>query len=132
MEEFKRGQWVLCRDEADQAWSPYIFCKFLEETENGEPYLMFGGNTYRQCIPLEGSEELIGKKGGPEPEKPEIAHYEFLERVEVYDDDKKKWEPGVYVKSDGDYDYPHKVLLVEDRVDRWHRDKDVRRAVRAE
>jgi len=128
--EFKRGQWVLCRDEAGEEWCPYVFCKFLEEDKDGENYLVFGGWKFRQCLPLEGNEELVRSDGGPEPPKPEIEHYEFLERVEVYVSDDMEWVPGVYVTADAEMSRPHRVLIVETRSDRWFRDSDVRHAVR--
>ena len=125
--EFKLGQLVLCRDEADEDWDPHHFAKIIG---GDEPYLVFGGWKFRQCIPLEGNESLIGASGGPEPEKPEIAHYEFLERVETFDRDKDAWRPAVYIQGHDESRFPHQVVFADgSKYTGWFRDSEVRRAV---
>lgn len=130
--EFTMGQRVLCRDEDYEKWYPHIFCKCVEKNEYNESYLVFGGWTFEQCIPLEGNEALICNDGDspeqPEKPKPVITAYEFLEPVEVFDDERQQWVPAVYVKSDGS-DTPHNVLLLEYKFLEWFKEPEVRRAV---
>ena len=130
--EFTMGQHVLCRDGDYEKWYPHIFCKCIEKNEYNEHYLVFGGWTFRQCIPLEGNEALIYNDGDspdqPEKPKPVVTEYEFLERVEAFDSDVACWVPAIYVKSD-DSDVPHCVLLVEHKITEWFKEPEVRRAV---
>ena len=131
--EFEIGQRVLCRDTDEEKWYPHIFCKYVENSEDNEHFLVFGGWTFQQCIPLKGNEALIYNDGDspdqPEKPKPVITAYGFLEPVEVFDDDVARWVPAVYVKSD-DSDMPHCVLLVEHKFTEWFKEPEVRRAVR--
>ncbi len=132
--EFAMGQRVLCRDEDYEKWYPHIFCKYIEKNEYNEHFLVFGGWTFKQCIPLEGNEALIYNDGDspdqPEKPKPDITEYEFLERVEAFDDERNQWVPALYVKSDGS-DTPHNVLLLEYKILDWFKEPEVRRAVRS-
>lgn len=132
--EFKTGDFVLCRDDRGEEWYPFIFCEMLEGNE--EPFLVFNGQTYRQCIPLKGNEHLVRKTGvspdwDGEPE-PELTEYGFLEPVEVLVCG--EWHQAVYVKISNDrWDrYPHQVLYADDRITAWVAEKQVRRAVRSE
>jgi len=129
MEEFKLGQYVLCRDANDENWRPHIFCKHLDSDE--ETYLVVGGMAYSQCIPLEGNEELIGTAGGPAREEPKPAHYEFLEPVEVLVEDGslRQWKPAIYLDGETSGSNPHLVVVVDDKRILWCKDKEVCRAV---
>lgn len=130
--DFTMGQRVLCRDVDYEKWYPHVFCKCIEKNKDNENYLVFGGWTFRQCIPLEGNEALIYNDGDspdqPEKPKPIITEYEFLERVEVFDGERQQWVPAVYVKSDSS-DMPHSVLLLENKLFEWFKEPEVRRAV---
>lgn len=130
--EFTMGQRVLCRDKDYEKWYPHVFCKYLDKTEYNEHFLVFGGWTFEQCIPLEGNEALVYNDGDspdqPEKPKPVITEYGFLEPVEAFDGERQQWVPAVYVKSDGS-DTPHNVLLLENKTLDWFKEPEVRRAV---
>ena len=130
--EFTMGQRVLCRDEDYEKWYPHIFCKCIEKTEYNEHFLVFGGWTFRQCIPLKGNEALIYNDGDspdqPEKPKPVITEYGFLEPVEAYSADAGRWMPAVYVRGDKSK-MPHMVLFIDKKTTDWLSEAEVRRAV---
>lgn len=57
---------VLVRDEDDESWEIDIFGRY-EEDEHVYPYRCISEH-YRQCIPYEGNESLLGTTRSPEPE----------------------------------------------------------------
>ena len=132
--ELKYGQHVLCRDNYGDKWYPHVFCKYLDKTEDNEHFLVFGGWTFEQCIPLEGNEALIYNDGDspdqPEKPKPVITEYGFLEPVEAFSADVGRWVPAVYVRSD-ESEMPHMVLFIDTKTTEWFSEPEVRRAVRS-
>lgn len=61
--QFKPFDKVLCRDNDDDVWKANLFSH--EECELSYPYYVCGGNFYKQCIPYEGNEELVGTTKKP-------------------------------------------------------------------
>lgn len=57
MEAFKPKQWVLCRDENGDNWELDIFAHYQENT--GFRFRCVGEG-WKQCIPYEGNEHLLG------------------------------------------------------------------------
>lgn len=61
---FKPFQKVLVRDAKDEAWKADYFSHY-EEGDKIAPYVCVG-SYFRQCIPYEGSEHLLGTDKSPE------------------------------------------------------------------
>lgn len=67
--EFKAFDRVLVRDEDQEQWQAAFYAKYI--TRNGKyPHQMIGGDSFAQCIPYAGNEQLLGTSGSPTP-KPE-------------------------------------------------------------
>lgn len=64
--ELKPFDKVLARDEDDKSWEIDIFGRY-EENERVYPYRCISEH-YRQCIPYEGNEFLLGTTLSPKPE----------------------------------------------------------------
>lgn len=64
--ELKPFDKVLARDEDDESWEIDIFGRY-EEDEHVYPYRCISEH-YRQCIPYEGNEHLLGTTRSPKPE----------------------------------------------------------------
>ena len=61
--QFKPFDKVLCRDEEDGVWKA---CLFSHEVYGlSYPYYVCGGNFFKQCIPYEGNQELVGTTDKP-------------------------------------------------------------------
>ena len=116
--EFHLGDRVLVRRTyvVDDPWVPALFAYEQKNcAPDEEPYVIFGGAQFDQCIPYEGNEGLVGVVPKPEPQNPEEhKEFDFLQEVEVDVLEDGDWEPARYVEfaeySDDDYS-PHKVLL---------------------
>lgn len=129
---FEIGQQVLVRDFSGAEWIAAHFAGIdINAKENGARYIVFGGRRWRECLPLEGNEALIGRMGSsaehPDREDPEIAEYEYLQPVEVLN--LGKWEHGHYIdvdKSPDSLGLPHCVVLDGSRGVDWYSDEDVR------
>lgn len=64
--QFKPFDKVLCRDSSDDMWKANLFSH--EAPKYAYPYYMCGGNFYKQCIPYEGNESLVGTTNKPKEE----------------------------------------------------------------
>ena len=62
-QQFKPFDKVLCRDGRD-AWKVNLFSHEVHGVEY--PYFVCGGSFYKQCIPFEGHENLVGTTDEPE------------------------------------------------------------------
>lgn len=58
---------VLVRDDDDECWNAAIFSHF-EESDPNYPYraMSIASNCWRQCIPYDGNEHLLGTTNAPE------------------------------------------------------------------
>ena len=96
MSEFKPFQKVLVRDEEDANWRATFYAYY--EKDLVHPHVCFG-NSYIQCIPYEGNEQLEGTSDAPEkkwePREGEV--------VAVKDKSHALWGTGVFrrMSSDG-------------------------------
>lgn len=61
--QFKPFDKVLCRDENDDMWKANLFSH--KTSELSYPYYVCGGSFYKQCIPYEGNEDLVGTTKKP-------------------------------------------------------------------
>lgn len=61
---FKPFQKVLVRDEDDEVWKADYFSHY-EEDDKIAPYV-YVGDYFRQCVPYEGNEHLLGTDKSPE------------------------------------------------------------------
>lgn len=63
---FKPFDKVLVRDTDDEVWRPAFYADYDENLD--DPYLIIGcfGGRYKQCIPFEGNEHLVGTTNKPE------------------------------------------------------------------
>lgn len=64
--QFKPFDKVLCRDSSDDIWKANLFSH--EAPKHTYPYYMCGGNFYKQCIPYESNEHLVGTTDKPKEE----------------------------------------------------------------
>ena len=100
MENFVTGQWVLTRNFKEEQWLPQMFGfteKYLRGNEPAYRYFVFGGASYRECIPYEGNEKLLGTTT-------DFPCYDFKEGddVLVTDDPTVRWLHHIFIKKDGD------------------------------
>lgn len=117
--EFHLGGTVLVRKSYidDCPWTPALFGYELKDS--AAPYVIFGGEQYDQCIPLEGNEGLVGVVPSMEKREPrQHKEFEFLEKIEVDALGDGDWEKAWYIECAeyglGDEE-PHKVLLDQDK-----------------
>ena len=137
MNNFELGQKVLVRNYDGDVWRP-AFYAFTEEydDEDDKTYMVMDGRNsgFKQCIPLEGNEALIGRTGSSidnlDCVKPEPQQFDFLQKVEVNimhgDDD---WEPAIYLKYINETDREpasHQVITVADHDILWLDDDEIR------
>lgn len=62
-QEFKPFDKVLIRDEDNQTWGVCLFSHYREDLSC--PYVCVGCSAYKQCIPYEGNEYLVGTTKNP-------------------------------------------------------------------
>ena len=62
--QFKPFEKVLCRDYDDDIWRANLFSHNAPGLSF--PYYVCGGNFYKQCIPYDGNEQLVGTTNKPE------------------------------------------------------------------
>lgn len=62
-QEFKPFDKVLIRDEDNQTWRICLFSHYRKDLSC--PYVCVGCSTYKQCIPYEGNEYLLGTTDSP-------------------------------------------------------------------
>ena len=137
MNNFELGQKVLVRNYDCDVWRP-AFYAFTEEydDEDDKTYMVMDGRNsgFKQCIPLEGNEALIGRTGSSidnlDCVKPEPQQFDFLQKVEVNimhsDDD---WEAAIYLKYQNETDSEpasHQVITVADHDILWLDDDEIR------
>lgn len=84
--QFKPWQPVLVRDSDVLIWKANFFSHYRKDREY--PFVCVWGS-YRQCIPAEGNEHLIGTNNSPTPPEPE---FKFGDKVEVSDNNKVFYE----------------------------------------
>lgn len=101
--EFKPKDWVLVRNDEKEKWKLDIFSHFVDG--NSFPYRCVGGY-YDECIPYEGNEALLGKKGTPE----EKHVWHVGDHVDVLSDFDGMWHSGFiieidYTRSDAGFSY---------------------------
>lgn len=61
--QFKPFDKVLCRHEEDDIWEAGHFSR--KDNDSQYPYHVCGGIGYKQCIPYEGNEHLVGTTNKP-------------------------------------------------------------------
>ena len=89
--KFEPFQRVLVRDSNRDRWLPDIFRIF--DDCNTCPYYCLYSN-YRQCIPYEGNEHLLGTTDAPEPWR---QKFQWGEHVEAKDELQECGEPAIYL-----------------------------------
>lgn len=62
-QEFKPFDKVLIRDEDNQTWRVCLFSHYRKDLSC--PYVCVGCSAYKQCIPYEGNEYLLGTTDSP-------------------------------------------------------------------
>ena len=89
--ELKVKDWVLVRDDDDDRWKLDIF-SYKDEVDD----FRCVGSFWKQCIPYEGNEVLLGKTEAPK----EKHVWHAGDRVDVFSDCDDMWHSGFIVEID--------------------------------
>ena len=106
--QFKPWQPVIVRDENIHKWYANFFSHYDEKRQTKFCCVI---GCWKQCLPGEGNEHLIGTTDSPTPPEPE---FKFGDKVKVRDVD-GKWLNAIFIqkKQDGNGEY-YEVRFVND------------------
>lgn len=106
----KPFQRVLVRDGNNEVWQADLYSQYVAYAPGMQVHNTVGGY-WRQCIPYEGNQALLGTTDGPKLPEPDFA---FGDHVEVKDAN-EDWHRAVFLRmSDDNKGY---YLAIEDERD---------------
>ena len=104
--QFKPWQPVIVRDENIHKWYANFFSHYDEERQTKFCCVI---GCWKQCLPAEGHEHLIGTTDNPTPPEPE---FKFGDKVEVSDSNKSFFK-AIFLGMRPQYESPYFVITEE-------------------
>lgn len=110
--EFKPWQPVIVRDSDNEQWRADFFSQRLGNYHSATFACV--GSLWKQCLPAEGNEHLIGTTDKPEPPEPE---FKFGDKVEVRNEETGEWEKVFFIRPDYDSNAKYVITVKKQRLD---------------